>query len=247
LGSASKPVVSRAEKILIARESEVRTEVEKIRPRLKAYGAAAACLISAYLFLEDPARLAVCDKIAAALYRPDLEDALEKLYRFWLSLEADVKKKMILAPSCIYGSDAFILSRKKQIEDWAKNSRGALAAFAVYCIALNGGSAALLMLDGWRRKAPSGRVKTTAADAFSFASEELGISPDELSDRIVPDFGFDKRGEKNLCGKSPHAPFRPGSGLGHLRRFGFGPRPPPEGKFPLHGGRQFYHCRRGRI
>jgi hypothetical protein len=157
-----------------------------------------ASLLSEYLFLEEPARLSIGDKIAQGLCRGDLEEALRGIYEFWLSKEADTKKKMILLPCCIYSSDAFILSRKKQIEDWTARSRGAIASFMVYCIALNGGSAALLMVDGYTNRAPNNQVKNTAREAFSLAARELGVTEDELSDRIVPDFGFDRRGEKIL-------------------------------------------------
>jgi hypothetical protein len=57
---------------------------------------------------------------------------------------------------------------------------------------------ALLTVDGWRSKAPSNKIKNAAREAFDFAAAELGLSSDALSDRIVPDFGFDRRGEKTL-------------------------------------------------
>jgi hypothetical protein len=155
-------------------------------------------LLSEYLFLDEPARIAICDKIAAGLNRGDLEEALRALYEFWLAEGADTKKKMVLIPCCVYGSDTFILSLKKQIEDWTKQSRGAIASFLVYCIAINGGSVALLMVDGYTNKAPNNQVKNTAREAFAFAARELGVTQDELSDRIVPDFGFDNRGKKTL-------------------------------------------------
>ncbi|MDR2767578.1 MAG: DUF4132 domain-containing protein [Treponema sp.] len=156
------------------------------------------CLLSEYLFLEDPGRLSFCDKIAAGLDKTDLEAALKNLYRTWLSGGADTKKKLILAPCCIYGSDSFLLEMKKQIEDWTKHARGALASFAVFCIALNGGSVALLTVDGYTNRAPNNQVKNTAREAFAFAARELGVTQDELSDRIVPCFGFNERGEKIL-------------------------------------------------
>jgi hypothetical protein len=155
-------------------------------------------LLGEYLFLDEPTRLPICDKIAQGLHGPDLAEALQALYELWLSSGGDTKKKMILAPCCIYGSDTFILSQKKQIEEWTKHSRGAIASFLVYCMALNGGSVALLTIDGYTVRAPNNQVKNTAKEAFAFAAGELGVTEDELSDRIVPDFGFDIRGEKLL-------------------------------------------------
>jgi hypothetical protein len=155
-------------------------------------------LLSEYLFLEEASRIPLCDKIAAGLSKTDLETSLKQIYEFWLSAGCDTKKKIIMAPCCIYGSDSFILELKKQIEEWTKLSRGALASFVVFCIALNGGSVALLMVDAYTVKAPNNQVKNTAKEAFAFAAGELGVTLDELSDRIVPDFGFDRKGEKML-------------------------------------------------
>lgn len=84
------------------------------------------------------------------------------------------------------------------MKDWAEASRGAIAAFVVNAIALNGGSVALVMIDGISVKFPNNQVKNAAKAAFSFAAKALEIPEDELSDKIVPTLGFNKEGEKIL-------------------------------------------------
>ncbi|MDR1604042.1 MAG: DUF4132 domain-containing protein [Gracilibacteraceae bacterium] len=155
-------------------------------------------LLSEYLLLDEPARLALGDRIAEQLYREDLRAAMRRFWEFWLREGAEAKKKMILLPCAIYGSDSLVLEIKNLIGEWAVHSRGALAAFAVLALALNGGELALVTVDGYREKAPTNQVKNAAREAFTLAAREFGVTADELSDRIVPDFGFDRRGLKTM-------------------------------------------------
>lgn len=55
---------------------------------------------------------------------------------------------------------------------------------------------ALLLVDGIARKFKFKQVKAAAGEALGFAAAELGITREELSDRIVPDLGFDKNMER---------------------------------------------------
>lgn len=123
---------------------------------------------------------------------------MENIYLFWKENGAEAKKKMIMVPYCIYGSDTQILRLKTQLKDWAEASRGAIAAFVVNAIAMNGGSVALVMIDGISVKFPNNQVKNAAKAAFTFAAKALEIPEDELSDKIVPTLGFNQAGEKVL-------------------------------------------------
>ena len=71
-----------------------------------------------------------------------------------------------------------------------------MAAEAVKALALNGSTAALLQVDQISRKFKFRQVKAAAGDALSFAAQQLGLSRDELEDRIVPNLGFDERMEQ---------------------------------------------------
>lgn len=155
-------------------------------------------LLSEYLSLEEPYRIKVCDKVVAMLHRPDLQAALLNIYQYWKDNGAEAKKKMLMVPYCIYASDTQILALRTQLKDWAEASRGALAAFVVNAIALNGGSVALMMIDGLGTKFPNSQVKNAAKAAFAFAAKMLEVPEDVLSDRIVPTLGFNKEGEKIL-------------------------------------------------
>lgn len=151
-----------------------------------------------YLSLASPYRVKSCDKVLQMVHPQDWQTMLENIFRLWMDEGADTKKKGILVPYCIYGSDPQIIRMKRQIELWAEASRGALAAYAVNAVALNGGSVALLMVDGMSAKFPNSQVKNAARAAFAFAAKALELPEDVLSDRIVPTLGFNGAGEKCL-------------------------------------------------
>lgn len=155
-------------------------------------------ILSEYLCLEEPYKVKACDKIVEQLHAPDFQQMMENIYLFWKENGAEAKKKMIMVPYCIYGSDTQILRLKTQLKDWAEASRGAIAAFVVNAIAMNGGSVALVMIDGISVKFPNNQVKNAAKAAFTFAAKALEIPEDELSDKIVPTLGFNQAGEKVL-------------------------------------------------
>lgn len=155
-------------------------------------------ILSEYLSLEEPYKIKGCDMIAAMLHPQDLQAALENIYRLWKDNGAEAKKKMIMIAYCIYASDTQILALKNQLRDWADASRGAIAAFVVNAIAMNGGSVALMMIDAMSVKFPNNQVKNAAKAAFTFAAKALDMPEDELSDKIVPTLDFSKEGEKVL-------------------------------------------------
>ncbi|MBV7273890.1 DUF4132 domain-containing protein [Clostridiaceae bacterium UIB06] len=135
-------------------------------------------------------------KVGELLDKKDLSKfALEVLQR-WLDAGAESKKKWVLPFASVYGDYEVISLLKKNIEDWPKNSRGAIASEAVKALALNGSNEALIIVDNISRKFKFKQVKTAAASALKFAAEQMGVDIEELSDRIVPNLGFDIRGER---------------------------------------------------
>lgn len=165
-------------------------------------GTAPACvlrfILSEYLSLNELYRVLPADKVAAKLNPADLQATLENIYSLWLDQGADTKRKLVMLPYCVFASDPQIIKLRRQLESWAENSRGALAASIVPMIALNGNSVALMMVEGMGNKFPNNQVKKAAKSAFSFAANALEISEDELADRIIPNLGFNREGELSL-------------------------------------------------
>ncbi len=131
----------------------------------------------------------------AALLAEDLDITeftryINELFDKWLAQGADSKKRWVLYVAAIHGGEDIIQKLQHQIQEWPQEARGAIAAEAVKALALNPSPRALLLVDGIARKFKFKQVKAAAGDALAFAASELGITREELSDRIVPDLGF---------------------------------------------------------
>ena len=84
----------------------------------------------------------------------------------------------------------------RAIHDWPQHARGAIACEAVTALALSSDPAALLTVDAISRKFKFRQVKAAAGAALENAAKELGITAEELADRIVPDLGFAADGKR---------------------------------------------------
>ena len=155
-------------------------------------------ILMEYMNLTEPARLKDCDMLADLLETNSFEKVLNDIFNYWKDTNYDSKEKNILMPYCIYSDNSKIDVVYTLIKEFAKGSRTILGAFIVKCIALNGKNYALILVDNLTRKAPTAKIKETANETIKNAAEILEISTDELSDRIIPDFGFDKKGNKVL-------------------------------------------------
>ncbi len=111
----------------------------------------------------------------------------------WLSDGAQSKKKWVLNFAAIHGGYEIIEVFVHYIKEWSENMRGAIAADAVKALAMNGSSLALMTVDNMAHKFKHKQVKNAAIQALDNAAEALGITADQLGDRIVPDLGFDEQ------------------------------------------------------
>lgn len=131
--------------------------------------------------------------IASALDKADLELAAQEILSRWLDSGADAKKKWVLYFAAVHGGAPAAEALIQNINQWPLHARGAIAAEAVNALALSPAQSALLTVDALSRKCKFKQVKAAAGKALAFAADQLGITTEELADRIVPDLGFDSR------------------------------------------------------
>lgn len=155
-------------------------------------------IIMEYMNLVDPARLKDCDMLVDILDDSSFADALESLYSYWSDSNYEATKKNILIPYLIYSDDLKIDKVYPLIKEFAKGSRTVMAGFIIKCMALNGKNYALILVDGLTRKAPTAKIKEVAIETMENAAYMLDMTADELSDRIIPNFGFNQKGERVL-------------------------------------------------
>lgn len=132
------------------------------------------------------------DHLATDLNQGDLERFAQEVFSRWLDQGAEAKTKWVLYFTAIHGGMDAIQVIQHYIKDWSEHSRGAIAAEGVKALAYNGSSAALMQVDAMARKFKNKQVRSAANAALQQAADILGITREELADKIIPDLGFDE-------------------------------------------------------
>lgn len=149
-----------------------------------------AALMVAYCDLGRIGRSDTAADLAKDLDEADLAALAHEVYEKWLAEGAQSKTKWVLPFAAAFGGPAMTPKLTRAINDWPQHARGAIACDAVAALSLSPDPAALLTVDAISRKFKFRQVKTAAGQALEHAAKELGITAEELADRIVPDLGF---------------------------------------------------------
>ena len=134
--------------------------------------------------------------LADALDEKEFALYVNELFDKWMEAGAESKKRWVLYAAAIHGGGEIVRKLQHQIQEWPLAARGAIASEAVQALALSPQPQALLIVDGISRKFKFKQVKAAAGKALEFAASQLGITTEELADRIVPDLGFDENMER---------------------------------------------------
>ncbi len=105
---------------------------------------------------------------------------------------AKPEHKWLMALAALLGDDAVVDKVRITINKWMEENRYKMAEYGVGALALQGSDKALRWVEWYSRKYKSKKANVGAAAllALEAAAEELGITIQELGDRVVPDFGF---------------------------------------------------------
>lgn len=142
--------------------------------------------------------VAAAKKLAEPLDAKELAAFAGAVFNLWLEQGAASKQKWVLTFSSVFGGQEMVENLKRQINQWPQESRGAIACDAVNALAISPEPEALLLVDSISRKFKFKQVKAAAGKALTFAAQALGLSTEELADRIVPDLGLDQRGTRTF-------------------------------------------------
>lgn len=134
--------------------------------------------------------------LAQALDQREFAVYVGELFDKWMEAGAESKKRWVLYAASIHGGGDMVKKLHHQIQEWPNAARGAIASEAVQALALSPEPQALLIVDGISRKFKFKQVKAAAGKALEFAASQLGITTEELADRIVPDLGFNDNMER---------------------------------------------------
>jgi hypothetical protein len=131
--------------------------------------------------------------LVAMLDRRRSGDFALEVLRGFLASKHKAEDRWALALAGLLGDDRVVPLLSGQVRKWAEGDRGKMAEYGVQALALLGSDVALLTLDALaiRYRSKNKNVGQAAVDAFAAAAERLGITTDELGDRVVPWLGFE--------------------------------------------------------
>ena len=155
-----------------------------------------AAILVAYCELGRIGRSDTAAELARDIADADLAALAHEVFERWMSAGAQAKTKWVLPFAAVFGGASMTPKLIRAINDWPQHARGAIACDAVTALALSTDPAALLAVDAISRKFKFRQVKVAAAAALENAARELGITAEELADRIVPDLGFGVDGKR---------------------------------------------------
>lgn len=130
------------------------------------------------------------------------EDSLirfsKELLQLWIQDGAPAKEKWVMYVAALFGDLQIVHILTPQIKEWTENSRGAIAAEAVKVLAYLKEPAALMAIDKVKRSVKNRQVKGAAEEALQLAAENMGLTSEQLEDRLVTSLGFDEAGTLQL-------------------------------------------------
>jgi len=103
-----------------------------------------------------------------------------------------------VAATGVLAREADLADYGRPLDDMARGGEHNEAFARLSALARHGSSAALQWVDHWARKARSNGLRERAGTLMDEAAAILGLSRDELAERVFPDFGLDARGERPL-------------------------------------------------
>lgn len=132
-------------------------------------------------------------ELAGKINPDELNDFTIEVFRRWADKGATAKTKWVMWFCGVHGGHGMIETLMKYIKEWAEHSRGAIASEAIMAMAVNGSQEALMNVDSIARKFKHKQVKNSANKALDDVAGILGITKEELADKIVPDMDFDEK------------------------------------------------------
>lgn len=144
-----------------------------------------------------------CKPLCAMLDRKSGGDFALAVLRMYLGTKMAADDRWALALAGILGDDRIVPVLMTSIRAWVDAKRGKLAEYAAQALALLGSDVALCAVDALsiRYRSKQKNIGKAASEAFAAAAERLGITVDELGDRVVPWLGFEPSGVRMIeCG-----------------------------------------------
>jgi hypothetical protein len=116
------------------------------------------------------------------------------LFQRWQASGASPKESWVLDALALIGDDETVRRLSPLILTWPGDGGHARAVTGLRVLASIGSDLALMHLHGIAQRAKFRGLKTAAAETMREVAAGLGLSAEQLADRLVPDFGLDPDG-----------------------------------------------------
>jgi hypothetical protein len=131
------------------------------------------------------------DVVAEACDRESLRRFSWALFEQWLSVDAPSKDGWALTQLMSFADDALVARLTALIREWPGQSQHKRAITGLQVLGAIGSEAALRAIHGISQKVKFKALKEEAGRQIAAVAAGLGLSTDQLADRLVPDFGLD--------------------------------------------------------
>ncbi|BEL03131.1 hypothetical protein Q0Z83_013220 [Actinoplanes sichuanensis] len=119
-----------------------------------------------------------------------------EIFEQWRAADYPSKNTLAMTALAAFGDDGAVRALAAFLPEWSSVSSRVRAVMDVF--AAIGTDAALTQLDRLSRSAKTAVARQTAADRLASVARARGLRPEELADRILPDFGLDSEGRIEL-------------------------------------------------
>ncbi|MGC4047904.1 MAG: DUF4132 domain-containing protein [Armatimonas sp.] len=118
------------------------------------------------------------------------------LFSDWLQEGAPSKDRWKMEALGHLGGDAVALKLTPLVRTWPGESQHQRAVLGLDVLRSIGTDTALMQINGIAQKISFKGIKERAKECMDAIAADRGFSPEELSDRIIPDGGLDERGSR---------------------------------------------------
>ncbi|WP_280402107.1 DUF4132 domain-containing protein [Nocardia carnea] len=117
-----------------------------------------------------------------------------KLFEHWDSAGAPAKDRWALDQLCWFGDDETVCRLALLIHEWPGLNRHHHAVAALQVLGRIGSESALLAMQNVALRAKFKAIKAEAGKQIEVIAARLGLTREQLADRLVPDFGLGEDG-----------------------------------------------------
>ena len=120
------------------------------------------------------------------------------LFELWLGVGADPKHNWTVTALGLVGNDTVAHRLAPLVRQWPGESQHARAVMGLDALLAIGTEVALMHLDGIAQRVKFKGIKTAANERIEALAEQLGLTRDELADRLVPKLDLEPDGSFEL-------------------------------------------------